>query len=150
MDLLRNGPPVSASRSSARQGRIAAAVALVTYGVVLALVAFWPRHIDQGLGPTLRLIVEVFPWASRRRLEVGANVVLFVPLGLLLTFLLDRSRYLVLPIGFLASFLVESVQAVFLPGRTPSLLDIAANTAGVCVGVIIASLSLRDRNERPT
>jgi hypothetical protein len=143
MDLLRNGPPVSASRSSARRGRIAPAVALAAYGVGLALIAFWPRHVDEGFGPALALIAEVFPWATTRRLEVGANVALFVPLGLLLTFLLDRSRYLVLPIGFLVSFLVESVQALFLPGRTPSVLDIIANTAGVCVGMLLATMLTR-------
>jgi hypothetical protein len=141
MDLLRNGPPVSASRSSARRGRIAPAVALAAYGLGLALIAFWPRHVDEGLGPALALIAEVLPWATTRRLEVGANVVLFVPLGLLLSFLLDRSRYLVLPLGFLVSFFVESVQALFLPGRTPCVLDIIANTAGVCIGMFVAWLA---------
>ncbi|WP_455133494.1 VanZ family protein [Microbacterium aurum] len=116
------------------------AVILFTYGIVLALIAFWPTHVDEGATPLLRLITRAIPLLTYPRIEFLANIVVFVPLGLLLTLILGQARWLALPISFLATVTIEGVQAVLLNARTPSILDIIANTAGACVGILIAVL----------
>ena len=126
---------------------------LVAYGVVVALIGFWPVPVDSGAGPLLRAVTAVFPVATYERIEFGANVVMFVPLGLLLTMLLPQARWLVLPIAFVATVTLESGQAIALSARTPSVLDIIANTAGACLGIVLAVFAetlARARAERPT
>lgn len=110
---------------------------LALYLVILAGVAFWPSPVDQGAGPLIRLITRILPVLTYPRIEFAANIVLFIPLGFLLTLILTRNRWLTLPIGFLATVAIECVQAVALGARTPSMLDVVANTAGACVGILL-------------
>lgn len=112
---------------------------LVAYLVALAAIAFWPAPVDRDAGPLLRSITHLFPVLTYARIEFTANILLFVPFGLLLTLIVARShRWIVLPVTFLATVTIESVQAVMLDARTPSVLDIIANTAGACLGMLIA------------
>lgn len=111
---------------------------LAAYAIALALIAFWPSPVDKDAGPFLRLVTEIFPVLTYPRIEFLANIALFVPLGLLLTLIVRRNRWLVLPVAFLATVTIECVQAVALDSRTPSALDIVANTAGACLGMLIA------------
>lgn len=124
---------------------------LVVYLVVLAFIGFWPQHIDRPYGSIIRKLIEIVPLLTYQRLEFGANVLLFVPFGLLLGVMLRRVPHLVVPLGFLASLLIESVQAVALDGRTPAVYDLVANTAGACAGVVLATLWMRGHGgaERP-
>lgn len=112
---------------------------LAVYLVALAAIAFWPVPVDRGAGPLLRAITQAIPVLTYPRIEFLANIALFVPLGLLLTLILTRQRALVLPIAFLATVTIECLQAVMLDARTPSILDIIANTAGACLGILIAA-----------
>lgn len=114
---------------------------LVVYAVTLAAIAFWPVPVDSGAGPFLRTVTRVFPMLTYDRIEFGANVVLFVPWGVLLTFLITAERWLVLPIAFLTTFAIECGQGLALAARTPSVHDIIANTAGACLGMLIAVFS---------
>lgn len=116
--------------------------ALIAYIVVLALIAFWPTHVDADAGPLLEAIQRAFPWATYRRIEFTANIALFVPFGLLPTLLL-RSWPLALGLGVATSLLIECVQEVALPGRTASALDVLANSLGTAVGVALALLIAR-------
>lgn len=111
---------------------------LLAYTLLLTGIAFWPVPVDRGAGPLLRLITRAIPVLTYDRIEFAANILLFVPLGLLLTFILVRNRWLVLPIAFLATITIECVQALLLDARTPSVLDIIANTAGACIGILLA------------
>ena len=111
---------------------------LLAYALLLTGIAFWPVPVDQGAGPLLRLITRAIPALTYERIEFAANILLFVPLGLLLTLILTRNRWLVLPVAFLATVTIECVQAVLLDARTPSVLDIIANTAGACIGILLA------------
>lgn len=115
------------------------AVWLVVYGVALALVALWPVPVDSGSRVFLKAVTRAVPWLTYPRIEFGANILLFVPLGLLLALLLGRSRHLVLPIAITITVTIESLQAVLLTRRTASLLDVVANTAGACVGLLIVA-----------
>ncbi|HYP72904.1 MAG TPA: VanZ family protein [Microbacterium sp.] len=112
---------------------------LALYTVTLAAIAFWPTPVDKDAGPLLAAIARLFPALTYERIEFVANISLFVPLGLLLTLILTRSRWLVLPIAFLATVTIECGQALLLDARTPSILDIVANTAGACLGIVLAA-----------
>lgn len=111
---------------------------LSAYVIVLGLIAFWPVPADSGAGPFLRAVTRLFPVLTYSRIEFSANILLFVPLGLLLTFILESDRWLVMPIAFLTTVTIETGQAIALAARTPSVLDIVANTAGACLGIVIA------------
>lgn len=122
---------------------------LAIYIVVLAGIAFSPVPVDSGAGPLLRAITKAFPVLTYHRIEFGANIVLFVPLGLLLALILPRRRYLVVPIAFVATVSIESLQGIFLGARVASILDVVANTTGACIGLLIAEVvpALRRRGE---
>ncbi|TXK16051.1 VanZ family protein [Microbacterium wangchenii] len=132
---------------SARDPRRLLLALLVAYVVTLALIAFWPTHVDRDAGPLLAAIERVFPWATYRRIEFSANVALFVPFGMLLT-LLMRSWPLALCSGVAASLAIEFVQEVALPGRTASVLDVLANALGTAAGVGIALVARRASRKR--
>jgi len=84
--------------------------------------------------------------------EVGLNVLLFVPLSLLGAFVLDRWRtgwWLLVGLG--ATVVIELVQGMLLPARAASGSDLVANTSGAMVGLAAAHLLrhlLRRRAER--
>ncbi|MFD5224618.1 VanZ family protein [Microbacterium sp. NPDC058342] len=113
---------------------------VIVYGVVLALIAFWPQPVDSGAGRVLGWITAHFPLLTYDRIEFGANIVLFVPFGIGLAMLLPTLRYLVLPAALLASLTIESMQAVLLAARTPSVYDIIANVSGAALGLIATVL----------
>ncbi len=62
--------------------------------------------------------------------DIVANVLLFVPLGAL------APGRRTLAAGLLLSVAIETTQAL-LPPRTPSLLDVLANSLGVTLGVLL-------------
>jgi glycopeptide antibiotics resistance protein len=122
-----------------------ALIALAVYAAALALVAFWPVPVDSGAGPLLALIAELFPPLTYPRVEFTANILLFVPLGVLLT-LIDRRA--TLPIALATTIVIECVQAVALAARTPSLLDVLANLLGAGVGLLLVVAFDRYRHRR--
>lgn len=116
---------------------------LVAYAAILTAIALWPVPVDSEAQGFLRWVESVVPAATYGRVEFAANIALFVPLGFLLTLLLPTARHLVLPVCFLVTVAIEVTQALALDRRTPSVLDVIANTAGACVGIVIASLVSR-------
>jgi glycopeptide antibiotics resistance protein len=109
---------------------------LVLYLVALATIAIWPTPVDAGAGPLLEQIIRAVPWLDYDRIEFAANIVLFVPLGILLALMMSR-RHLVVPIAIVASVAIESTQAIFLDDRTASVTDVIANVTGACAGLLI-------------
>jgi len=76
--------------------------------------------------------------------EVGLNVLLFVPLSLLGPFVLDRWHVVGWVLAGLAlALVIEGVQAVFLSGRSATLSDLVANTAGALLGILAARVVRR-------
>ncbi|ANJ26278.1 VanZ family protein [Agromyces aureus] len=142
-----------------RQRRIALAVAATAYAAALAVVLFWPAHIDGDGGfirfdPLLRALAAfgIPAWASYAFVEFAFNAVLFVPLGMLLAAASQRSavRRIAVAVvaGLVVSCLAELVQHVFLPGRTTDLRDVLANTLGAGLGaavVVVADYVVRRR-----
>ncbi|MBB2975476.1 VanZ family protein [Microbacterium endophyticum] len=131
-----------------RHGKTAS-VLLAFYLVALTAIAVWPVPVDSAAGPLLSLVQRHVPWATYSRIEEGANVLLFVPFGILLMLILRHSRYLIMPICILATVAIESVQAVLLDQRTASIVDIVANTAGACLGMLLIAFVERASVGRP-
>ena len=129
-------------------GRKILGVVFVLYLVALALIGFWPVPVDTGERTTLQLIIDHLKgdglaFASYGLIEFVANVVLFIPLGLLVAALMRRGqRWVSFAITVAASLTIELGQFLFLPERDPSALDVIANSIGGAIGVaIIAFLS---------
>ncbi|KQR63782.1 hypothetical protein ASF89_11720 [Frigoribacterium sp. Leaf172] len=129
--------------------RTIALVALVFYGLGVALVAFWPSPVDQGARPLIlrglallhrRGIPESFDYAA---LEFAANIAFFVPFGLIVVLLVGGRRWwLGVLVGFSGSVVVELGQHFFLPSRFATVDDVIANTAGALLGSIAGVVAL--------
>jgi VanZ family protein len=79
-------------------------------------------------------------------IEFAANIVLFVPLGFLLT-LLFRNPWVGAIIGLVISAGFEIAQ-ILVPDRQPTVRDVISNTLGAALGALIAWLVVRHRRLR--
>ena len=132
-------PADSGERYPGTTTRSVARVVLTLYGLGLAMIALWPVPVDSGASRLLRRLTQVLPALTYERIEFSTNILLFVPLGVLLMLILRR-RYLILPIAIAVTVAIECTQALLLDERTPSVLDIIANTAGACVGMLFVAM----------
>ena len=126
----------------------AAGWGLVAYISGLALIALWPVPVDRAGGQLLARALRklhrrgVPEWVDYGFVESASNVLLFVPLGALVVWLLGRPYGWVGPAaGLLLSSLIELAQFLFLPERYPTLADVAANTSGAVIGALLALLT---------
>jgi glycopeptide antibiotics resistance protein len=117
--------------------------------VTLAYLAFvgWVTLTPGSDAPTqsdlvLRVLARLqrydeLSWLTYDRAEYLANVALFVPVGLFLLLLFGTRFWWVAVIAALmmTSF-IETVQKV-IPGRVSDERDIAANTLGAVIGVLV-------------
>ena len=131
-----------------RPPRSPAGLAILTLAVVAAIVYAtlfpfsgwrpWSSLAAVGFG----FVLEPWPryWT---RFDLALNVAMYTPLGVLLAMLLHRRlpAWLAAVLALLAasalSLLLEWLQTL-LPGRVPSRLDWAANTAGALAGIGLA------------
>lgn len=99
---------------------------------------------------------DLDPLTSRlsiERVEFLANIGLFVPLGVFLLLLVGSRLWLVaLAAGIVLTSMIESVQRQ-IPGRVSDPRDVAANSIGMFVGIVLALVltlpaTLRRRRER--
>jgi glycopeptide antibiotics resistance protein len=113
---------------------------LVLYAVVVAVVVALPvsySSIIDHLGVWMRTSLG---WTSFGTgwIEFVANIVIFVPLGFLLT-LLFRRAWIGALVGMAGSACVELVQTL-IPHRQASLRDVVANTIGAAIGAFLVWL----------
>jgi len=129
-------------------------VLLTVYLAAVAAVTLGPAPADDG---TLGVVRSAVAWLAARGLpvtypgvEAVANVVMFVPFGVLVGLLLPARRWwLVVLLGAATSGLVETAQR-WLPTRYPTLQDVVMNTLGAAVGVGVLALVLRAQRSRRT
>lgn len=121
--------------------------ALVAYLVALGFIALWPTPVDQGSEEILQKVLRRLhergtpDWVNYGFVESASNVVLFLPFGALVVWIVGPRRFWVgIAVGVLLSTLIELAQFVLLPARYPTLLDIAANTLGATLGAVSARL----------
>lgn len=125
---------------------------------VVGVLTLWPTHWLLRAKPRvlqgLRWLHarEMFEWVYWTRLEVLANVAMFVPLAMLLVFVLGARRWwIALGLCLAATVGIEAVQHLFLPGRVASVKDIVANGVGALLGVALAAVveaAVRARRRR--
>ena len=112
--------------------------AIGVYIVAVAVVVLSPVSygaIVHAIGDGIRDILGISSFGSGW-IEFGANVLMFVPLGFLLTLLLRNHWYGVV-LALVLSAGVELAQIV-IPARQPSLRDVVANLLGAAVGAALA------------
>ena len=135
---------------STRRRRIARITTLVIGIPFLALIGFLaltPRRVEQSIPNVLDLVlgaVHRLGWTSLdfTTLEVAANVLVFIPVGIVAyVFLPRRARWLALAVGPAASIAIELTQLLALPNRDPSINDVIANSIGATIGVALCLLS---------
>jgi glycopeptide antibiotics resistance protein len=140
---MRTAPPRG-------RGRILAAVSASVYLVVLAAVLFWPQHIDSQAGPLYDVLLRVVPAAFPFGIDPTLNVVMMVPFGVILATVLPRQPLVILGVAWVVPLMAEIAQGLFLPGRTSSAVDVAANTLGGILGAAgLATLRRLTRRRRP-
>lgn len=126
--------------------RIWAAALGIPFLVGLAALTLTPSRIEQSLPNLLDLVLGAahrLGWESLdfTRLEILANVLVFVPVGILAFLLLPRRVWpLALLVGPLLSLAIETAQRVALPHRAATLTDVVANSTGAVLGVALAVL----------
>jgi glycopeptide antibiotics resistance protein len=117
-----------------------ALVALGAYVAGLAALTLGSRP-DRLFDSALHALreIDLFSDVSLLTVERTANVLLFVPFGLLLCLAYPRvSRVMVWAGCAVVSIGVELYQWL-LPDRDPTLVDIATNSAGAAIGVLLAA-----------
>ena len=121
-------------------------ILLLGYLVVVATLTLAARpdlgrlyQFQHGLQALLDLLPRS-PEVSTPAAEQFANVLLFVPVGLLLHLALPRVPVTaLLTVMMLSSTGIELVQYAVLPDRQPSLIDVLTNTGGGAVGLVFGA-----------
>ena len=109
--------------------------------MTLGIIALSPISPIRGLDLSQELDASGFGWVTYTQLESFANVMLFVPFGLLIALLVPTRWWWVVVVALvLAAGGIELGQALFLPGRVASLDDVLANSLGGVLGVAIAAM----------
>lgn len=138
----------------ATRGRAATWIAralLAGFAVALALIVLLPSdgHRVLGLVHTIATVAAELGVPYRFAftvIEFGANIALFVPLGVLLPLALGPGRTLTPMgaglVGLAASLLIELAQ-LGIPGRVSSPFDVLANTLGAALGAVLLA-AVRD------
>ena len=116
-------------------------VLLTLYLAALAFIGFWPTPVDRPLsgfiGDVLSALHEnpLTAGIEYKHLESVANVILFVPLGLLVALLVPVRRWwLAAIVGLPISAVIETTQFLALNQRLASPRDVASNTLGAILG----------------
>lgn len=118
----------------------------VVYLGVVGWITLGPQPLDdQGktlLWRALRVLGrhDLTDWITYDRVEFGANIAMFFPIGLFLLLLLGRRQWwLAIVIGFLMTCSIEFAQ-LSLPGRVSDVRDIVSNSIGATLGVLVGLL----------
>ena len=134
---------VRAERGVAYGARVALLVVLLV-AIVLTLTPDAPTpglvQFHESLARLVSRITLGQTDVSVEEAEALANVLLFVPIGLLLRLALPRAwSSLLLALATAASLGIEVVQYVLLPDRTPSLVDVLTNGGGTAIGLVLGA-----------
>lgn len=136
---------ITARDLTPRLGRRVLMAAFGVYLVALALVVFLPSKEASTVTGFVGIIAG---WLAALGLpfkeaavgvEFVSNIVMFVPFGLLATFLWPNrwNWWRMLLLGAVTSTFIELMQ-LLIPGRVTALSDVIANTAGGLIGAAVA------------
>ncbi|MFG2602628.1 VanZ family protein [Streptomyces sp. NPDC048514] len=118
---------------------------MVAFAVVLARLTLQPSpasvpltHSNLHPGRSLHAYLEQAPWRDAVK-QVGGNVLLGVPFGVLVPVLAPRARGMlqVLALTALVMLMVELAQGALVTGRAFDIDDVILNTAGALLGWLV-------------
>lgn len=118
----------------------------IPFVAALGVLTLTPSRVEESLPNLLDLVlsgVHRLGWTALdfTRLEVLANILVFVPIGVLAFLLLPRRVWpLSLLVGPALSAAIETAQRVALPHRAATIDDVLANSTGAIFGVLLAVL----------
>lgn len=125
-------------------------LALTAMMVPLAFVAFWPSPVDQPVQSQLTAALNFFhrhgvpPWFNYKFVEASANVVLFIPLGIVSSLAFPNMPWWRIgAFGMVISCCMELGQLLFLHERFSSPLDLVTNTSGAVIGALVTEWALK-------
>ena len=123
-------------------------ILLVLYVAFVCVITLSPRM--PGASTTNRLVRRVLAelhergiltWVTFLHVEFVANILMFVPLGLLTALALHRRWWwTLLFLGTAFSAVIELCQLLLLPGRYSEVRDIVSNSIGFLIGAGVAVL----------
>lgn len=130
---------------------VVARLLLLVSAILIGLVVLLPSDNHQVLGLLPRLARKVAElgipyWAAFRAIEFGANIVLFVPLGVLIPLAIGSLRARVWWAAVLAGFAISAaieLARLFIPGRVSDSRDLVSNTLGAALGAMIVLVVAR-------
>jgi glycopeptide antibiotics resistance protein len=118
--------------------------------VILAFIGFWPSPVDEPVQGELFAVLGFLhnhgipAWFNYALVEAAANVLLFVPVGIVATLAFpDKRWWRIAALGLVVSGCMELGQLLFLSSRVASPLDLVTNTAGYVLGIALAQALLR-------
>ena len=115
-------------------------VLAVVYLAMVAVITLSPAQSTNPGGPLLWVTQwlarsPVTSWLTLSRFDFTANVIMFVPFGVLVGLLLGPRRWwLVLVLAAASTVAIETAQ-LFIPNRVSDVHDLIANTAGAAIGL---------------
>ena len=147
--------PASRSTTPPLRGlRWVSAGLLVAFLAAVAVITFTPGTPDvNGQRDLIAFLVRAHAqglpqWVTFGKVEFGANVLMFVPIGLFGALALPRARWLIVPAAVAMSAVIEAVQAADLPARVGTPRDVVANGVGALIGYLVATVVLAEVHRR--
>ena len=131
-------------------------MALAAYLLAVLRITQWPRLADDS---SLDALERFLVWAHAQGLpgavdvvlvEAVANVVMFVPFGVLVPLVAGWRPGVVVGVGAAFSAAIELSQLVFFPERVATVQDVVMNTLGAALGVAGLVLWRRWRADSPS
>ncbi|MFF1877595.1 VanZ family protein [Leifsonia sp. NPDC058230] len=127
-------------------------VLTLVYVLCVGWLTLGPQPADAGPDGFVRQLLAVLrrsallSWLTYDGVEFTANVVLFIPMGVMFSLLFGLRRWwLALAVGVAATCLIEGAQ-LFIPTRVSDVRDLIANTLGTLLGIaLVAAFSLARR-----
>ncbi|WP_448631360.1 VanZ family protein [Cellulomonas soli] len=121
------------------RGRGARRGLLALWAIAVVRLTLWPAPAPDDTFDVVRAVIGWFvdhgiP-VTYAGVEAVANVLMFVPFGVLTGLLLVR-RWPIVPMAAALSGAIELSQLLFLPTRVPTVQDVVLNTLGAGLGLL--------------
>jgi len=127
--------------------RVVLALMSAAYLWAVAWITLRARPYGSDIGAALDRLLAWFAqrestaWITFDRVEFGANVAMFVPLGVFAVLWFGVRGWWTAPIiGLAVSGVIELSQAAFLDTRVADVRDLVSNTLGAVIGMLLMLL----------
>ena len=125
------------------------------YLMLVGWLTLGPQPLDASGRGLLHQIIRYISgdnrldWITYALVEFIANIVLFIPVGVLFVLLLGWRRWwLAVVLGIALTVSIEAAQLV-IPGRVTDPRDVVSNSIGSTIGVALVLVTTASRAKRP-